>query len=337
MIKQNLSAIFLFLLIILFGLQWYSLDKKIDEYKKVAQTEFKSLKQVKTNLFDTSTLNSNKLNVTLSKRDVEKINSNLDALASEIYSEKNRAESIIDKDIDRLNLYMALGIGFIAILGVFVPILVNILTNDDLKRKQEVLSNDLKFTKEEIINTRKESNSIKDKVDKIDIKAIDNAVEKSREIDGLKEKTEKVLPKLSIITLQISIHRLFNISSLALSKIAKNPNDSSLFIELFDDVKKSIIDCQNDLIIIEQQDLLKQTLQDCSELMMEEDYRFTTFGTSRNLYGEIESLSIHLSELSKCNKDNQDAKYSQLDNSFESFLNKLKLLNAQNQPTTQAS
>lgn len=28
MIKQNLSAIFLFLLIILFGLQWYSLDKK---------------------------------------------------------------------------------------------------------------------------------------------------------------------------------------------------------------------------------------------------------------------------------------------------------------------
>ena len=337
MIKQNLSAIFLFLLIILFGLQWYSLDKKIDEYKKVAQTEFKSLKQVKTNLFDTSTLNSNKFNVTLSKRDVEKINSNLDALASEIYSEKNRAESIIDKDIDRLNLYMALGIGFIAILGVFVPILVNILTNDDLKRKQEVLSNDLKFTKEEIINTREESNSIKDKVDKIDIEAIDNAVEKSREIDGLKEKTEKVLPKLSIITLQISIHRLFNISSLALSKIAKNPNDSSLFIELFDDVKKSIFDCKNDLIIIEQQDLLKQTLKDCSELMMEENYRFTTFGTSRNLYGEIESLSIHLSELSKCNKDNQDAKYSQLDNSFESFLNKLKLLNAQNQPTTQAS
>ncbi|ROI05039.1 hypothetical protein EGI16_06870 [Chryseobacterium sp. G0240] len=337
MIKQNLSAIFLFLLIILFGLQWYSLDKKIDEYKKVAQTEFKSLKQVKTNLFDTSTLNSNKLNITLSKRDVEKINSNLDALASEIYSEKNRAESIIDKDIDRLNLYMALGIGFIAILGVFVPILVNILTNDDLKRKQEVLSNDLKFTKEEITNTRKESNSIKDKVDKIDIEAIDNAVEKSREIDGLKEKTEKVLPKLSIITLQISIHRLFNISSLALSKIAKNPNDSSLFIELFDDVKKSIFDCKNDLIIIEQQDLLKQTLKDCSELMMEENYRFTTFGTSRNLYGEIESLSIHLSELSKCNKDNQDAKYSQLDNSFESFLNKLKLLNAQNQPTTQAN
>ncbi|WP_353145477.1 hypothetical protein [Chryseobacterium sp.] len=316
------------------GILW---TKKIDEYKKVAQTEFKSLKQVKTNLFDTSTLNSNKLNITLSKRDVEKINSNLDALASEIYSEKNRAESIIDKDIDRLNLYMALGIGFIAILGVFVPILVNILTNDDLKRKQEVLSNDLKFTKEEITNTRKESNSIKDKVDKIDIEAIDNAVEKSREIDGLKEKTEKVLPKLSIITLQISIHRLFNISSLALSKIAKNPNDSSLFIELFDDVKKSIFDCKNDLIIIEQQDLLKQTLKDCSELMMEENYRFTTFGTSRNLYGEIESLSIHLSELSKCNKDNQDAKYSQLDNSFESFLNKLKLLNAQNQPTTQAN
>lgn len=337
MIKQNLSAIFLFLLIILFGLQWYSLDKKIDEYKKVAQTEFKSLKQVKTNLFDTSTLNSNKFNVTLSKRDVEKINSNLDALASEIYSEKNRAESIIDKDIDRLNLYMALGIGFIAILGVFVPILVNILTNDDLKTKQKILSKKVESNEESWQKTEDKANEIKAITDQINLGEINSAVEKSREIDGLKEKTEKVLPKLSIITLQISIHRLFNISSLALSKIAKNPNDSSLFIELFDDVKKSIFDCQNDLIIIEQQDLLKQTLQDCSELMMEEDYRFTTFGTSRNLYGDIESLSIHLSELSKCNKDNQDAKYSQLDNSFESFLNKLKLLNAQNQPTTQAS
>ncbi|MCT4288004.1 hypothetical protein CMU01_08695 [Elizabethkingia anophelis] len=296
--------IFLIALSVLFVIQWLTLDNNIKELKKNTEMDNLSLKNVKTNLIDISTLKSDSLNVTLAKEDIERINSNLDALASEIYNEKNRAESIIDKDIDRLNLYMALGIGFIAILGVFVPILVNILTNDDLKRKQEILN---------------------DKVEE--------AIEKSKEIDGLKEKTEKVLPKLSIITLQITIHRLFNVSSLALSKIAKNPNDSSLFIELFENVKRAIIDCKNDLIIIEQQNLLRQTLKDCSELMMEEDYRFTTFGTSRNLYVDIELLSVHLKELSLCNKDNQDAKYSQLDQSFESFLKKLKSSNAQNQPT----
>ncbi|HAY3535351.1 hypothetical protein [Elizabethkingia anophelis] len=325
--------IFLIVFSVLFVTQWLTLYNNIKEIKKNTEIDNLSLKNVKTNLIDISTLKSDSLNVTLAKEDIEKINSNLDALASEIYNEKNRAESIIDKDIDRLNLYMALGIGFIAILGVFVPILVNILTNDDLKRKQEILTNDLKSTKDDINKTKKESNLIKDKVDKIDINAIDSAVEKSKEIDGLKEKTEKVLPKLSIITLQIAIHRLFNVSSLALSKIAKNPNDSSLFIELFSDVKNAIQLCKSDLIIIEKTIVLKQTLKDCSELMMEEDYRFTTFGTSRNLYVDIELLSAHLKELSLCNKDNQDAKYSQLDQSFESFLKKLKSSNAQNQPT----
>lgn len=320
--------IFLIIFSVLFVTQWITLHNNIKDLKKNTEIDNLSFKNVKTNLIDISTLKSDSLNVTLAKEDVEKINSNLNALTSEIYNERNRAESIIDKDIDRLNLYMALGIGFIAILGVFVPILVNILTNDDLKRKQEVLTNDLKLTKDEISNTKKESNSIKDKVDRIDIKAIDSAVEKSKEIDNLKEKTDEVLPKLSIITLQIAIHRLFNISSLALSKIAKDPKDTSLFIELFEDVKNSIQYCKADSLIIEETKILKQTLMDCKELMTEEDYKFTTFGKSRNLYGELKTLSDHFVELSNCKKDEQEVKYNQLNSSFENFINKLKSLNA---------
>lgn len=325
--------VFLIVFSVFFVTQWITLNNNIKDLTKKVEIDNLGFKNVKTNLIDISSLKTDSLNVTLAKEDVERINSNLNALTSEIYNERNRAESIIDKDLDRLNLYMALGIGFIAILGVFVPILVNILTNDDLKRKQEVLTNDLKLTKCEISNTAQESNSIKEKVDRIDLEAIDSAVKKSKEIDNLKEKTDEVLPKLSIITLQIAIHRLFNVSSLALSKIAKNPKDSSLFIELFSDVKNAIQLCKSDLIIIEETIVLKQTFMDCKELMTEEEYKFTTFGESRNLYGELKTLSDHFVELSNCKKDEQEAKYNQLDNSFESFLNKLKLLNAQNQPT----
>lgn len=334
---KNFLITFLIVFSALFALQWITITNNIKELKNNIETDNSSLKKVKTSLIDISTLKTDKLNIILTKKDVEKINSNLDALASEIYSEKNRAESIIDKDIDRLNLYMALGIGFIAILGIFVPILVNILTNDDLKRKQEVLTNELGVTKSDIINTRNESNSIKEKVDKIDLNLIDSAVEKSKEIDGLKEKTDKVLPKLSVITLQISIHRLFNISSLALSKIAKNPNDYSLFIELFQNVRDAIKNCQDDSIVIEKTLVLKQTLKDCSELMMEEEYRYTTLGNSRDLQKEIKLLSDNLTELSLCNNNNQEAKYIQLYSSFESFLKKLKSLHAENQSTTQTS
>lgn len=320
--------VFLIIFSILFVTQWITLNSNIKAIKEKVKADSVSFNNVKTNLIDISTLKSDSLNVTLAKKDVEKINSNLNVLTSEIYNERNRAESIIDKDIDRLNLYMALGIGFIAILGVFVPILVNILTNDDLKRKQEILTNDLKLTKDEISNTAQESIAIKEKVDRIDLEAIDSAVEKSKEIENLKEKTEEVLPKLSIITLQIAIHRLFNVSSLALSKIAKNPADSRLFIELFSDVKVAIQSCQSDLIIIEETAVLKQTLMDCKELMTEEEYKFTTFGKSRDLYGELKTLSDHFVELSNCNKDEQEAKYNQLNSSFENFITKLKSLNA---------
>src|SRR5690606_32304907 len=88
---KNILVVFLVIFSIFFSIQWYFIDRKIEEYQKITQTEFRSLKKVKTNLIDISTLKSDSLNVTLAKEDVEKINSNIDALASEIYNEKNRA------------------------------------------------------------------------------------------------------------------------------------------------------------------------------------------------------------------------------------------------------
>ena len=102
--------IFLIIFSILFVTQWIILNNNIKDLKKKVEIDNLSFKNVKTNLIDISTLKSDSLNFTLAKEDVEIINSNLNALTSEIYNERNRAESIIDKDIDRLNLYMALGI-----------------------------------------------------------------------------------------------------------------------------------------------------------------------------------------------------------------------------------
>lgn len=327
LIKRLLIG-FLAIFSILFVIQWISLFSSIQNIKQETVTINSSIKKVKTNLIDISSLKQDSLTFTFDKKDIQIINSNLNALASEIYNEKNRAESIIDKDIDRLNLYMALGIGFIAILGVFIPILVNILTNDDLKRKQEGLSEDLGKTKDELGIIASNAIAAKEKADKIDLNALDAAVEKSKEIDGLKEKSDKVIPKLTIITLQIAIHRLFNISSLALSKIAKNPKDNSLFIELFEDVQNAIQYCKEGLLIIEDTKILQQTLMDCKELIIEEEYKFTTFGKSRDLYGELKILSNHFVELSNCKKDDQEAKYNQLNSSFDNFIDKLKSLNA---------
>ena len=297
---------FLIVFAILFGVQWYCLNKAIKEGNDKRIEVLNSLKDAKTNLIDVSHLPNDSINIVLNKKDIEEINSSLNSLATEIYSEKNRAESIIDKDIDRLNLYMAIGIGFIAILGVFVPFLVNVLSNEDLKRKQEIIANKIE------LNDRK----------------IDEAIKKSAEIDDLKGKTEELLPKITVVSFQIAIHRLFTVSPLAISEISRT-SDNSLFKELFENVKIELGTCSKNItLVIEENVGMQQTLKDFSKMLKVEDYKFKTFLKTRNIVSELEELSNQMKELAECKKDEQEDKYKKANETFDSFIQKIDNLNA---------
>jgi hypothetical protein len=312
---RNFTVIILSVLVILFVMQWRSLHKDFDSFKIDSQEQVTRLENSKTNLIQLEDVEQDSLNYIFKAADIEKINNNLNALASEIYQERNKAEAIIDKDIDRLNLYMAIGIGFLALLGIFVPFLVNVLSNDDLKKKQEVLDDKLK----RIVNQFKD-------LDKEGLKqAIINAnqaLEKSKEIDNLNTKTDNILPKLSIISLQIAIHRLFNVSSLALSK--NRDESKKLFKELFENIKNRLVECQSDENLnISNSEIMKLTLVDFAELIDNESFKFTSYiTTSRNINEKI--LIESLRNLSQSNENNQEENFKLVIQSFDTFIEQIQ-------------
>ena len=277
-IKRNFLGIFLFFTILFFGVQWFFLNRNINSLKKINEDYVGKFETAKTNLIDLEKVANDSLSYKFSKEDVAEINRSLSILAKEIYSERNKAESIIDKDIDRLNLYLALGVGFLALLGVFVPFLVNILSNDDLKTRQKFL---------------------RDKLESLESKSII--------IDELKDKTDGILPRLSIISLQIAIHRLFNVSSMVLTETREESSEQ--FSELFVNIKDQLGVCSNDKNLLTNDGLIfKQTIIDFTKLLDNDGFKFTSYVFSRGVESKLNGLIVSLKELSE-NLDKNEPNY----------------------------
>ena len=318
---KNFTVIILSVIILLFVCQWISLHKDFASFKKESDEQIVILENSKTNLIQLEDVEQDSLNYIFKAADIEKINNNLNALASEIYQERNKAEAIIDKDIDRLNLYMAIGIGFLALLGVFVPILVNVLSNDDLKKKLEVFQIKIEKYEGEIGKIDESIGEINSKVDGIDKDKINKAVENSKLIDSLKKDSDEIIPKLSVISLQITIHRLFNVSSLSLSKTREESKE--LFKNLFENIKDRLVQCQKDeKLKIYNSDIMKQTLIDFADLINDESFKFTNYLTSRNIDEKI--LVEHLRILSNSDENNQVDNYNLVIQSFGTFIEQIQ-------------
>lgn len=294
---------------LLFCIQWYSLCNNLEEYKVEKQSQLQNLKNVKTNLFDVSKFEKTKKIIILNKENIEEINGNLNRLAEEIYNEKNKAVTLIDKDIDRLNLYMAIGIGFLALFGIFVPLVINFLSYDDLKENQKNINSDLTSINKEVIDLKKLTDEMPEK------KVVDDAIEKSnnllektKQIDDIKTKTDDVLPKISTISLQIAINRLFNVSNIAVRKLIKG--DNSMYLSLFVQIKDELTKCKKDnLHQINSHSSLKQTLKDFSEMLQVEQFRFSTILQKRKLDIQFSNLASNIDTLIISEPDNETKNY----------------------------
>jgi|GEM_PF-972635 len=317
---RNFTITILSAIIILFVWQWRSFQNDFNSFKEETQDQVTRLEHSKTNLIELQEVEKDSLNYIFKVTDIEKINKNLNSLASEIYQERNKAEAIIDKDIDRLNLYMAMGIGFLALLGVFVPILVNILSTDELKKKQEEFQNKIERYDKQIKVIDSDISNINNKVDGIDKNKINKAVENSKLIDSLKKDSDDIIPKLSVISLQIAIHRLFNVSSLSLSKSREESKE--LYKKLFENIKDHLEQCQKDeKLNITNSEIMKQTLIDFADLINDESFKFTNYLTSRNIDEKI--LVKKLIVLSNSNENNQDENFTVVIQSFETFIEQI--------------
>jgi hypothetical protein len=306
----TLLIVFILLFLSLFGIQWYSLCNNLKEYKVEKNNQLKILANTKTNLIDVSKLEKSKNLIIIKKEDLVQINENINRLAEEIYNEKNKATTIIDKDIDRLNLYMAIGIGFISIIGIFVPVITNFLSHDDLKEKIKILQEDTK-----ILDSEKLEKAIKN---------ANEALSKSAAIDGIKDNLDDVIPKVSTISLQIALNRVNNMTATAIKNIRLHKNPK-LFNELFNHLKDELKKCKDDdnHSISENKPLI-EALNDFVQIFNDEKIRFVSILNKKGLDLEFDNLSLGLQKLIKSKKEDEEKIYEEINSTIDKILVKFK-------------
>lgn len=213
-----LIGVLIIILTLFLAINYRATQSDISEIKRTSFQKIDSLvsKLSKNDFnFDTTKRVGNK--VLIDPLDVQKITSQIKLLIVENQKENYRAESIIDKDYDRLTLYLALGIGFMTLLGIFTPVLVNLITSIDTKSKLVEFKIELEKINKSSELTKKELNQTKTKLGNsiAEIRAITQlAGVTKKELEDLKQTFASAEVKLAHLKIQNAVFRLMNISTM---------------------------------------------------------------------------------------------------------------------------
>ncbi len=297
------------LLLSLFIIQWYVLNKKIDEYKseKVMELDYLQCLQ-KQPMFDIKQDSLTDSTVLLKLEDIEEVNQKFITLYDHVQNNTNRAESLIDKDIDRLNLYMAIGIGFVGILGVFVPLVVNFMSVNDLKEKLNEMPN-------------------KKDVDSISKKAKE-ALSKTEELEPTIDKTKKLIewhkkaaPEITSLMLQNAIGRFFNLSPILITKLVREES-KKYFVDLLITIKEGFEKCESEKDhFISENDFLKKVILDFRSFINETWFHSGQF--TEEVQIAFEGLRPLLQDLSDATQENESQRSTLVVNQIDLIIQEL--------------
>lgn len=79
---------------------------------------------------------------TLKEEDLQKFNDHIDYLSDKVDGEVKRTQENNQYDIDRINTFLAIGIGLLAIIGGLLPIFVNFFSKEHLEKQMEGFQTD---------------------------------------------------------------------------------------------------------------------------------------------------------------------------------------------------
>ncbi len=314
---KDIGKWFLIIFTVLFILQWCFISNQLSAIKEQNRNKLDSL--IKTNSVEDIKYSKTKEGkYFIEVEELAKFDEKIKSLTKQVYSETHRAESIIDKDLDRLNLYMAIGIGFMTLLGIFVPILVNIISVQDIKEKQ------ISLKKEQDILQSEFKKLPKDEILQKAIKNADDAISKSAEMEKLKSITEKILPKVYTLSLQISINRFFNMNANYLQKFALKGNYTR-YINLLNIIKEELIKCKDDeLHKIQEDESLKDTISDFSRILFDERFVFASYIKIPEIPEKFIAIAGSLNNLSNSSLINENQNYNNVINLFQELIELLE-------------
>lgn len=310
------------LMISLLVFLWCSLNKNINDIREQNKKNYESIVSLKKMpSIEIEYIPLNEKQVIIEPKEIEKIYNHIKHLTEEVQNEKNRTETLIDKDLSRLGTYMAVGIGFMTLLGIFVPILINVLSVQDLRDKQRDIDNEFESIKGDFDKLRKTKPSITKAIYDSQ-KAIDNAskaLEKSDKLDDFSEKVDSIESKTKNISLELcnlvlqnTIARFFNTSAIVLTNAIRG-KDYHSFINLLQAIKNAFQSCQTDTNhVVFENEQFSNTVQDFILFLETEKFRYQSVFNTKKEAKEFDNLIKYLGTLKDSSNDNESENYKVL-------------------------
>jgi hypothetical protein len=312
--NKNINLIlgigFATLLILLICL-WLVNASNYSEFVETQRIENIRIKKIKSHdLYTLERIKKTDSTFVVNIADLEDANERFEELFLYVDNNTNRAESLINKDLDRMNLYMGIGIGFIGIIGIFVPILINIISVQDLREKL----NEMPAIKD--INEALE-NSNKALVQSETVNQL------SQDIESLNSDYNEKVPHVTSFILQNAIGRFFNMSPLVMTRMARQ-NDKNYFIGLLLTVKNAFKTCaEDDKHKIFDNQFLKDTIRDFAEYITSPVMHTVNF--SQNEIELFFQLAEDLVELSSSSSfEEEDSRVGTVNNSIENIIDAIQ-------------
>ena len=333
-----ISIVFYLSFIVLFCCRWKNTNDEISEIKKDNQEFFCKIQEQKTyGPFVIETKELNKKQVIIESKEIEKINNHINNLSEKVYEEYHRAERIINNDIDRLNTYMAIGIGFMTLLGVFVPILINILNHQDLREKQKRLTEELECLKISIRDIPTQEIETAKTNSETAIEKSNEALQKSEQVDNLTNKIENIdtairesFPKISTLILQSAIVRYFNLVPYLLGS---KQEDSTHFKDLIGQIKNGFSGCNSEnTISILSDTYYKSIIMDFIKYI-ENPRNYTSFINKKTTSLFFELPEILNQFLSSISIEEENSNCVRITNKLDEIINSIDNINVTTEPT----
>ena len=326
-----ISIVFYLSFIVLFYCRWKNTNDEISEIKKDNQEFFRKIQEQKSyGPFVIETKELNKKQVIIEPKEIEKINNHINNLSEKVYEEYHRAERIINNDIDRLNTYMAIGIGFMTLLGVFVPILINILNHQDLREKQKQLTDKVDGIDVQKIETAKTNSETA-------IEKSNEALQKSEQVDNLTSKIENIettiresFPKISTLILQSAIVRYYNLVPYLLGV---KQEDSIHFKDLIGQIKNGFSGCNSEnTISILSDTYYKSIIMDFIKYI-ENPRNYTSFINKKTTSLFFELPEILNQFLSSIDIEEENSNCVRITNKLDEIINSINNINVTTEST----
>jgi hypothetical protein len=183
----------------------------------------------------------------LKQEDINKFNDHIDYLSDKVEGEVKRTQENNQYDIDRINTFLAIGIGLLAIIGGLLPLVINFFSRENLDKRMECIEDDAKTIQTASNEAKKQATTAKEESEKATksiegieekVKAVNKGVEQltsaleplKKGLNDVKEATKKI-PYIDLLVFQNAVAKFTSTDALKLFLGASRYTDVAAYLQ----------------------------------------------------------------------------------------------------------